>query len=209
MALGYFELLFKRTLDDNKNGKGYVVVPTNNKIIRDRLVKSERLTLLLNPQFHDFSFDPILDLIRDCEDTLKNKADVVDKEDKLAWLTGFKDIINDFKEKENPKEEAIEDFMKIIQSQTKVDPYIKRLVKNDFSKVININERSDFEVNTKCYSKCMTNDDCVKFWLSEKSMNSSIWGERVTNIVKSVIISFLAKDLNCHILHKCLKSGTI
>ena len=66
MALGYFELLFKRTLDKNENGKGYVVVPTNNKIIRDRLVKSERLTLLLNPQFHDFSFRPILDLISDC-----------------------------------------------------------------------------------------------------------------------------------------------
>ena len=194
MVLGYFEILFGRTLKRSVAGD-YTVELTNNKIIRDRFVKSERLTLLVNPMFHDFQYKPIIEMIEVCEEYLAVE-EVVDKNDKVCWLAGLREIIDDFKSKEDPKKEATEDLIKLVQSQVPQSPYVGLLIRGGFSQAINMQHTYKYIVKTTCYSGCMTNDDCIAYWLSEESISKTEWGEKVTNNVKTVIVRFLAKDFN-------------
>lgn len=193
-------MYFGRSLKKKADGT-YEVILTNGRIIRDRLVKSERLLLLLNPLFHDFQFKPVLDTIADCEELLGYNSDedkIVDKDDKLNFLKGLRAIIKSFQEEEPDQYQmAMEDFKSLVASQVDEGkrPYIGYLIDQFFHANINFDILDNYKKLSNCWSKIMRNSDCCEFWNDPDSLAKNGLGDNV-EMIKSIISRFLGKDLN-------------
>ena len=197
--LAQFEIYFGRTLVRSQQGE-LQVEKTKGRIIRDRFVKSERLLLLLHPEFHN-SFNPILNMITECREKINSKADVLDKEEKIKYLQGLETIVKQFEKDEKPFENALEDFQRIL-SNTEGDAkfYIADLVKSNFTQNINRNLVAEYKNRSKCFSRVMSNADLIKFWFDDNSLKQDRLGPKNLTLIKSVIISFLGGDLKAIIL---------
>ena len=200
LCLAEFEIYFGRSLKLKADGT-YEVVKTGGRIIRDRFVNSERLLLLLHPEYHDFQFKPVFETIADCEQLLEYNSDddeIVDKDDKLNFLKGLRAIIKSFQEEEpDQRNLAMEDFKTLVASQVDEGKryYIGYLMDQFFFKNINFGILENYKKLSNCWSKVMRNSDCVSFWNDTESLANDGLGDNV-EMIKSVISRFLGKDLN-------------
>ena len=195
--LAQFEIYFGRSIYKDKNGN-FEVKKTNGKIIRDRFVKSEGLLLLFHPEFCDGKFRPIRKMIKECRETIEKEKDVEDKEDKFKFLDGLTAIIKDFVDEEKPMQKAMHDFDTILANQADDDlkHHINILRRERFPQNINYTLAEHYTEQTKCFSGVMTNEDLVKFWSDENSLNKADLGPKPLALFKYVIRTFLGEDLN-------------
>lgn len=201
LLLGQFEMMFAHTLVWKMDKKSYDILPTRGKIIRDRNVASERLGVYLHPDFHNFSFSTIKNEIREKIEDLdqeREKQNYVD--DKISFLNGLIGIMDAYCRAENPYENAKKDFEQLLKSQS------PRVFQNFIGKlaVMALDSASfntqcwlKYEVQSKCFSQKMTNEDLIKFYSDDNCFNEQFVqsiGAQMCLVVRMVICRFLGKD---------------
>lgn len=200
LLLGFFEMFFGRTLFWNDNKTEYYAKKTMGRIIRERNVPAERLGVLLNPQFHSMNFTDLKDLIDGAIDYLNKQTDINDVSDRIAFLNGLKEIINQYVAEEQPHKKAMEDFKKLVALQAPVQykRHMAPLVEV-FFKEENFNLRlvSRCKIKSKCFTGWMDNKASKAFWSHEhcfKDDTIELYGTNILGITRNIIVKFFGKD---------------
>ena len=196
--MSYFEINFNRTIEYDEKTKKWVVKKTNGRLIRDRFIQSERLGLLLQPEWHSMTFKPIEDCINNAIIALEVTTDVNETEEKIEFLKGLLKILEEFVEEEKPREKAMEDFIRLMKDQSEQSKeYIDVLIENKFHKNINqdlLNKK--YYGKSQCFSGIMTLNDTISFWSEETSLHPKGLGETIVAQIRSVICRFLSMEKN-------------
>ena len=196
LTLAYFEIYFNRTIEYNEETRKWVVVMTNGKLIKDRFIQSERLTLFLNPEWHTMTFFPLIHRLENAIDVLQTESDsVAETEERIEFLKGLIALVTDFRDTEKPREAAMKDFKRLVIDQCeKSKKFIGVLIDSSFTTNINMDLLKDYK--SKCFSGLMTLKDCIAFWSDEKSLLSDGIGEIQVVQIRSLICRFLLMEKN-------------
>ena len=198
LTLAHFEVMFNRTIVYDPSLKKWVVKKTDGKLIRDRFVQSDRLALFLHPEWHSMTFFPIKAALEKAMDTLQDKEDVNEIDEKVQFLQGLHDLLENFKKEEEPSVAAMADFKRLIRDQCPASKeFIEVLIENSFSKNINWDlYNNDYKGKSSCFSGLMTTKDCIAFWSDPKSLSHTHIGETQVLQIRSIICRFLAMEKN-------------
>ena len=196
--LATFSMMFSRTLDRRKQpakegeNAHFCVRKLNNELIRDRNCKSERILCLLNPELSDMTYRPIRNMIDDAVQWLEdNSSDVLDLAEKKDFLFGLKEILTEYCKEEDHKGNAIKDFAEIVKAQAdeQLSAYIDGVVTIKFGKCMNddvANHYIDGKDGKECFSKVMTNRECIKFWSEDDSIKPDAFGPSNSPATKTI-----------------------
>lgn len=192
-------MFYGRTLIKNEKGT-YNVKKTMGRIVRQRNVPSERMSVFLNPQFHKMDFQDVKDLIDDTIRYFDEQTDINEISGRKAFLNGLKEIIDQYVAEEQPYKNAMEDFKVLVKLQAPeqykdhIIPLLEGVFKWDN---FNQNVLSRCKVKSKCFSKWMDNKASKEFWSKEHCFTDGIinvYGTSLLVIIRNIICKFFGED---------------
>ena len=113
------------------------MVETNGRNIRDRNVESESFAMLLNPEWHSMTFEPLMKKLDNCQRFMEDQEnDINDRSQKLSFIKGLRDIIEKYIHENDPYNRALENFAKVLQLQCskKISGFVEHVFKANFNR---------------------------------------------------------------------------